>query len=43
MVWIVHAALNQATQKSTATLVVETWRKLYRPVVQVSWLSQVKR
>eukprot|EP00913_Durusdinium_trenchii_P016459 g15473.t1 len=34
MVWIVHAALNQATQKSTATLVVETWRKLYRPVVQ---------
>eukprot|EP00439_Symbiodinium_sp_Y106_P037682 s3673_g4.t1 len=31
LVWVVHAALNQATQKSTATLFVEVWRAaLYR-------------
>lgn len=36
VVWIAHAALNQATQKSTATLVVEAWRKVYRPVVHDS-------
>ncbi|CAE7610932.1 CER3 [Symbiodinium natans] len=31
LLWVVHAALNQATQRSTATLFVEAWRAaLYR-------------
>ncbi len=43
LVWIVHAALNQATQKSTATLVVEAWRKVYRPMVHVAWPNRATK
>lgn len=43
LVWIVHAALNQATQKSTSTLIVEAWRKVYRPTVHVAWPNRVTK
>ena len=42
-VWVVHAALNQATQKSTATLFVEAWRAvLYRQEAPVTCPLQLQ-